>query len=69
MTSQIFTSLNLVCLMFADDLVLLADSPGCLQKSIDFVSMYCTTQELTVNVKKTKVLVFGHKANSITLHE
>ncbi len=57
-------SLKFACLIFADDLVLLADSPECLQKSIDFLSMYCTTQALTVNVKKTKVLVFGHKANS-----
>ena len=56
-------SLKVTCLMFADDLVLLADRPEGLQNSIDILGMYCRTQKLTVNVKKTKVLVFGRKAN------
>ena len=56
-------SLKVRCLMFADDLVLLADRPEGLQNSIDILGMYCRTQKLTVNVKKTKVLVFGRKAN------
>ena len=56
-------SLKVTCLMFADDLVLLADRPEGLQNSIDILCMYHRTQKLTVNVKKTKVLVFGHKAN------
>ena len=60
----ILNSLRIACLLFADDLVLLADSPEHLQNSIDLLSAYCNTYELTVNVNKTKILVFGRKSIS-----
>ena len=45
--------------MFVDDLALLADTPGNLEAALDMLQMYCEKWSLTVNMKKTKVLVFG----------
>jgi len=45
-------------LMYADDLVLLADSQADLQLMIDAFSSYCCTWGLEVNLSKTKVMVF-----------
>ena len=47
-------------LQFADDLALIADSASELQAAIDALSSYCVENRLTINVDKTKVLVF-HK--------
>ena len=44
-------------LMFADDLALLADTPEKLQSALNVLHMYCEKWELTVNMKKTKILV------------
>lgn len=45
-------------LLFADDTVLLADSAENLQLSIDALSRYCVENCLSINVSKTKCLVF-----------
>ena len=46
-------------LMFADDLVLLANNQQDLQSSLNLLYGYCSKWALTVNHSKTKVLVFG----------
>ena len=45
-------------LLFADDLVLLSPTPEGLQQSLDIVQQFCKTWALTINMKKTKILIF-----------
>ena len=45
-------------LMYADDLVLLATSPTELQRDINALAAFCDTNQLVVNVEKTKCLPF-----------
>ena len=47
------------CLLYADDIVLLSESPEGLQNSIDSLHSYCNKWELKVNIEKTKVIVFN----------
>jgi exonuclease III len=47
------------CLMYADDLVLLSESKTGLQTSLQNLANYCDKWGLTVNTKKTKVIIFG----------
>ena len=46
-------------LMYADDLILLSDTPEGLQKHIDKLSKYCDEWKLNINLKKTKIMVFN----------
>ncbi|XP_073971981.1 uncharacterized protein [Rhodnius prolixus] len=52
---------DVIMLAYADDLVLLADSPIDLQKKINVLQSYCEINGLTVNVNKTKIVIF-HKS-------
>ena len=45
--------------MFADDLVLVAESEEDLQRSLDRLDLYCEKWSLEVNMAKTKTMVFG----------
>jgi hypothetical protein len=54
------------CLMYADDLVLLSESKTGLQTSLQNLANYCNKWGLTVNTKKTKVMVFGPGKNPIS---
>jgi hypothetical protein len=49
---------NVTSLLFADDLVLCADSVGRLQKMIDVIVRFCERWGLAVNISKTAVMVF-----------
>jgi hypothetical protein len=54
------------CLLYADDLVLFSLSPVGLQNSINGLNKFCSTWNLEVNIKKTKILKFsgnGHKCS------
>lgn len=51
-------------LAFADDIVLLASSPEKIQGLSDVVSDFCKKWRMTVNINKTKLLVF--KKNYLT---
>ncbi len=55
-------------LLYADDLVLMSKSLWGLQKQLDELNAFCKERDLTVNVKKTKVVVFGNRMNSSPLH-
>jgi hypothetical protein len=47
------------CLLFADDLVLLADSKIGLQNALDRLSVYCKSWKLNINLEKTKTMIFS----------
>ena len=49
---------KLFLLMYADDVVIFADSPDSLQKQIDELYKFCQKWKLKVNLDKSKVLVF-----------
>ena len=48
----------LYCLFYADDLVLISTSAAGLQKQINILQQYCEKWLLTINLKKTKTLIF-----------
>ena len=51
--------ISLYLLLYADDTVIFAESPGELQKALDSLHDYCVQNKLNVNTRKTKVLVFS----------
>ena len=53
------------CLMFADDIILLSNSPEGLQNSMNNLQHYCKNWELQVNLDKSKIVVFN-KGNRMT---
>ena len=55
---SILNMLNIFLIMYADDIVVLAASPAKLQKKLHSLHTYCNTWQLSVNVDKTKVVVF-----------
>ena len=48
-------------LLYADDLMLISETPIGLQHCIDSVQKYCSDWRLTVNLNKTKIMVFSKK--------
>ena len=58
------TSVN--CLMFADDIVIMSESAQGLQNCLDKVSTYCNLWGLTVNIKKTNVIIFNKGCHKIS---
>jgi len=50
--------LKVFLLLYADDIVLFAESETGLQKGLDLLEQYCTKWKLCVNVNKTKILIF-----------
>ena len=51
-------SQNISVLMYADDIVLLSESPIGLQNCLNNLLEYCSQWKLSVNLKKTKVVIF-----------
>ena len=49
--------------MYAGDTVLIAESPDALQNMLYTLNDYCTEWNLTVNVQKTKIMVFRNGGN------
>ena len=49
---------SLFLMLYADDMVLFSDSPEGLQKMLDVLYSYCNDWKLSVNVSKTKIVVF-----------
>ena len=50
--------LNMFVLLYAVDTIVLAENACELQKALDAVHDYCGMDKLTVNTKKTKIIVF-----------
>ncbi len=57
-------------LLFADDIVLIADSPQSLQHMLDIMSKWCSKWRLNINIDKRKVVHFRmtSKAKSTIIH-
>jgi len=58
-------------LFYADDLVLLSTSQNGLQNAIDKLGLYCNKWKLSVNINKTKIIVFnkkGHMFSNLKFH-
>ena len=56
---QLFPDLvEIFILMFADDIALISDTIIGLQRQLNILSQFCQTSKLTVNIDKTKILVF-----------
>ena len=53
--------LNIGCLAYADDLLICSESKNGLQEGLNRLSEYCKKWCLTINVKKSKIMLF-HKA-------
>ena len=51
--------IKLLILLYADDTVLMAESPKQLQDALQIFENYCNTWTLKVNIIKTKVVVFS----------
>ena len=56
---------NISSLLYADDMVLLSFSESGLQKALTILEQYCSRWQLVVNIKKTKVMVFGRKQHTV----
>ena len=54
------------CILFADDMALMAPSRSALQKMINICTDYCDKFCLDFNAKKSKVMIFGKQSNSPT---
>ena len=48
-------------LLYADDLVLLAESTSDLQKILDILNQFCIHNEMVVNIKKSEVVIFNRQ--------
>jgi len=57
---------NISCLMFADDIVLFSHTATGLQNSLHKLKTYCDTWSLTVNVNKTKIIIFNKGGHHIS---
>ena len=55
---------DITIVMFADDLVLLADSSDGLRQSLSVLQDYCRTWHLTINAEKTKVMICSNVSPS-----
>jgi hypothetical protein len=53
-------------LLYADDIVFMARSEGELQRMLDVFADFCQSYELTVNLDKTAVVVFGTQRNHVS---
>ena len=58
--SVTLNSTEFSCLLYADDLVLLASNPKSLQHNINILNNYCNDWHLRVNLKKTKIVTFSN---------
>ena len=53
------------CMLYADDLVMLSESESGLQASLDILAEYCQKWQLTVNLSKSKVIIFNKSGKLI----
>ena len=52
-------------LLYADDLTLMSESASGLQKQLDALASFCEQRQLTVNLSKTKVVVFETQQSAV----
>ncbi|XP_065567446.1 uncharacterized protein LOC136031690 [Artemia franciscana] len=59
---KVFDLLKLCLLLFADDIVLLAETKEKLQQLLEITEVYLEEKKLILNTSKSVVMVFGRKA-------
>ena len=52
-------------ILWADDLIIVANSPAHLQNSIHSLCKYCSRWQLILNVLKTKIMLFGEYPTNV----
>jgi hypothetical protein len=55
-------------LLFVVDVVLLALSPTGLQRQLDALALFCNLWQWTINLGKTKVMIFNGLKKSVDIH-
>ena len=58
-------NIKVSCLMYADDIVLISQSAKGLQNCLNKLSNYCDIWNLSVNIDKSKVIVFNKSGRVI----
>lgn len=56
---DVFVYLKLYVLLYADDTVIMAESPTDLQHALDAFYQYCNLWKLSINAQKSRVMVFS----------
>ena len=51
--------LNLLVLLYEDDTVIMAENECAMQRNLYLLNEYCNCNGLTVNIRKTKIMVFA----------
>ena len=59
MDDNLVSYLKIYVLLYADDTILLAESPEELQAALNSMNLYCNDWNLKINVSKTKVVIFS----------
>ena len=57
-SEEMLTLLKLYVLLYADDTIIMAESPTELQLALDALGEYCQTWKLKINIDKTKIMGF-----------
>ena len=60
-----FSDVELSCLLYADDLVLVSQTRNGLQQSLNTLSLYCKRWQLNINFSKSKMIIFNTKIQSV----
>ena len=66
---EIGNFLKLFVLLYADDTIILAESPIELQSALSTVYNYCELWKLKINVDKTKIIRFSKRRSLNNHHE
>jgi hypothetical protein len=56
---ELLTLIKLYILLYADDTIVMAENPQELQKALDAMFSYCSKFKLSVNISKTKIVIFS----------
>ena len=64
-TDIIIHGTNITHFLYADDLVILSQSKAGLQKHLDSLTKFAREKDLTINTKKSKVMIFNKSENGL----
>ena len=67
-TEQVYSYIKLLILLFADDTVLFSNNKDELQHMLNLFEHSCDDWKLTVNISKTKILIFTSGRYAQNLH-
>ena len=56
---DLYEYIKMYIISYADDTVILAESPTELQMSLDAMQSYCNIWKLNINTSKTKIVIFS----------